>query len=41
MKKLTIPVGMGFVHSLRGHLFEANLTSRRLARQVQAYLARH
>jgi len=32
---------MGFVHSLRGHLFEANLTSRRLARQVQAYLARH
>jgi putative flavoprotein involved in K+ transport len=30
----------GYVHSLRGHLFEANRTSRRLARTVQAYLAR-
>jgi len=29
---------MGFVHTLRGHLFEANLTSRRLARKVEAYL---
>jgi hypothetical protein len=31
---------MGFVHTLRGHLFEANLTSRRLARNVEEYLAR-
>jgi putative flavoprotein involved in K+ transport len=31
---------IGFVHSLRGHLFEANLASRRLARHVQRYLAR-
>jgi putative flavoprotein involved in K+ transport len=30
---------IGFVHSLRGHLFEANLTSRRLARNVEDYLA--
>jgi cation diffusion facilitator CzcD-associated flavoprotein CzcO len=29
---------MGFVHSLRGHLFEANLASRRLAKRVQKYL---
>jgi cation diffusion facilitator CzcD-associated flavoprotein CzcO len=28
----------GFVHSLRGHLFEANLASRRLARHVERYL---
>ena len=31
---------MGFVHTLRGHLFEANLTSRRLARNVEEYMAR-
>ncbi len=31
---------IGFVHSLRGHLFEANLASRRLARHVQRYLGR-
>jgi len=30
---------IGFTHSLRGHLFEANLASRRLARNVHAYLA--
>jgi len=30
---------IGFVHSLRGHLFEANRASRRLAKNVQAYLA--
>lgn len=30
----------GYVHSLRGHLFEANRTSRRLARRVAAYLRR-
>lgn len=29
---------IGFVHTLRGHLFEANRASRRLARQVEAYL---
>jgi putative flavoprotein involved in K+ transport len=29
---------IGFVHSLRGHLFEANRASKRLARNVQAYL---
>ena len=29
---------MGFVHSLRGHLFEANRASRRLARNVERYL---
>jgi putative flavoprotein involved in K+ transport len=29
----------GFIHSLRGHLFEANLASRRLARNVEHYLA--
>jgi cation diffusion facilitator CzcD-associated flavoprotein CzcO len=29
---------MGFVHTLRGHLFEANLASRRLARNVERYL---
>ena len=28
----------GYVHSLRGHLFEANRTSRRLARTVREYL---
>ena len=28
----------GFIHSLRGHLFEANLASRRLARHVERYL---
>ena len=28
----------GFTHSLRGHLFEANLASRRLARNVERYL---
>jgi putative flavoprotein involved in K+ transport len=30
---------VGFTHSLRGHLFEANRASRRLARHVGAYLA--
>jgi putative flavoprotein involved in K+ transport len=30
---------VGFVHSLRGHLFEANLASRRLARNIARYLA--
>jgi hypothetical protein len=30
----------GYVHSLRGHLFEANRTSRRLARTVSSYLKR-
>jgi putative flavoprotein involved in K+ transport len=30
---------VGFTHSLRGHLFEANRASRRLARQVARYLA--
>jgi putative flavoprotein involved in K+ transport len=30
---------MGFIHTLRGHLFEANRASRRLARHVEAYLA--
>lgn len=29
---------MGYIHSLRGHLFEANLASRRLARNVGRYL---
>jgi hypothetical protein len=29
---------IGFLHSLRGHLFEANRTSRRLAREVEGYL---
>jgi len=29
---------VGFTHSLRGHLFEANLASRRLARNVGRYL---
>ena len=29
---------VGFTHSLRGHLFEANRASRRLARNVAAYL---
>ena len=31
---------VGFTHSLRGHLFEANRASRRLARNVEQYLAR-
>jgi len=30
---------IGFTHSLRGHLFEANRASRRLARTVERYLA--
>jgi putative flavoprotein involved in K+ transport len=30
---------VGFTHSLRGHLFEANRASRRLARNVDQYLA--
>ncbi len=30
---------VGYTHSLRGHLFEANLASRRLARHVARYLA--
>lgn len=30
---------VGFTHSLRGHLFEANRASRRLARNVERYLA--
>jgi putative flavoprotein involved in K+ transport len=29
---------VGYVHSLRGHLFEANLASRRLATRVEGYL---
>jgi putative flavoprotein involved in K+ transport len=29
---------VGFTHSLRGHLFEANRASRRLARHVEQYL---
>jgi len=29
---------VGFVHSLRGHLFEANRASRRLAQHVERYL---
>lgn len=29
---------VGYVHSLRGHLFEANVASRRLARAVEMYL---
>jgi putative flavoprotein involved in K+ transport len=32
---------VGFTHSLRGHLFEANRASRRLARNIQRYLASH
>ena len=31
---------IGFVHSLRGNLFEANLASRRLARNVRDFLGR-
>jgi cation diffusion facilitator CzcD-associated flavoprotein CzcO len=31
---------IGFVHSLRGHLFEANRASRRLANAVSDYLSR-
>ena len=31
---------MGYTHSLRGHLFEANLASRRLAKNVERYLQR-
>jgi putative flavoprotein involved in K+ transport len=31
---------IGFVHSLRGHLFEANRAARRLARNVRRYLTR-
>jgi cation diffusion facilitator CzcD-associated flavoprotein CzcO len=30
---------IGYTHSLRGHLFEAKLASRRLARNVERYLA--
>jgi putative flavoprotein involved in K+ transport len=30
---------VGFTHSLRGHLFEANRASRRLARNVERYLS--
>jgi len=30
---------IGFTHSLRGHLFEANRASRRLARNVRRYLS--
>jgi putative flavoprotein involved in K+ transport len=29
---------IGFLHTLRGHLFEANRTSRRLARHIESYL---
>ena len=32
---------MGFIETHRGHLYEANLASRRLAPLVQAYLTRH
>ena len=31
---------IGYIHSLRGHLFEANLASQRLARNVERYLQR-
>ena len=31
---------MGYTHSLRGHLFEANRDSRRLAQAIGAYLSR-
>jgi len=31
---------VGFSHSLRGHLFETNRASRRLARNVARYLTR-
>jgi hypothetical protein len=31
---------IGYIQSLRGHLFEANRASRRLARQVERYLTR-
>jgi putative flavoprotein involved in K+ transport len=30
---------IGFFHSLRGHLFEANMASKRLARNVSSYLS--
>ena len=30
---------VGFVHTLRGHLFEANRASRRLARHIERDLA--
>src|SRR5262249_46388836 len=30
---------MGYIHSLRGHLFEANRASQKLARSVSRYLA--
>jgi len=30
---------IGFTHSLRGHLFEANRTSRILAKRIAAYLS--
>ena len=30
---------LGYTHSLRGHLFEANLASRKLARNIQGYLS--
>jgi putative flavoprotein involved in K+ transport len=32
---------VGFTHSLRGHLFEANRASRRLARNIERYLQSH
>lgn len=32
---------IGFTHSLRGHLFEANRASRRLAGHVERYLRSH
>jgi cation diffusion facilitator CzcD-associated flavoprotein CzcO len=32
---------VGFAHTLRGHLFEANRSSRRLARNVERYLSRY
>jgi hypothetical protein len=31
---------VGYTHSLRGHLFEANRDSRRLARAIEQYLGR-
>jgi cation diffusion facilitator CzcD-associated flavoprotein CzcO len=31
---------IGFTHTLRGHLFEANRTSRLLAKRIAAYLGR-
>jgi cation diffusion facilitator CzcD-associated flavoprotein CzcO len=32
---------VGYTHSLRGHLFESNVASRRMAKNVKKYLAQH